>query len=127
LKENSVIHSFGADVPAFQGHLTWLKFLRENGACFDYVIISMARRGGHVNVLEYLLTETDCQITVKDITVSAVAHEHIHVLEWLEQNKLLDPKVLYNRIEGNDLKVLKWAIAKGIPNLKNTCDEICTK
>ena len=111
---NSAVQSFGAEVPAYQGHLEWFKFYKEIGYCFDYTIAASALDGGHIDVIQYLLTQTDCPISAELITKSAVIDGNVQILEWLQQTKLLDLTAFHETITEKNHKAIKWGIDSAI-------------
>ena len=101
------------DVAAENGHFEVLKWAVENDCDYGRDTVCSAAFGGHLDILKWLL-KMDCDLK-EDAYYAAAQNGHLDVLEWIHLHSIyrLNESVSRGAVKGNQLGILKWALANG--------------
>jgi hypothetical protein len=106
---------------AKKGHLSILKWARENGCPWDEDTCSFAAEKGHLEVLQWAHAN-GCPWD-EDTCSFAAANGHLSILQWVRKNGCPWDKWTCTRAaSGGHLEVLQWAHTNGCPWDEWTCD-----
>ena len=99
---------------AYSGHLSALKWARENGCKWNSWTCRRAAENGHLDVLKWARLN-GCDWGSKTCSYAA-KNGHLHVLKWARENGCeWDSKTCRNAAANEHFDVLKWAIENGCP------------
>lgn len=133
------IKSFVAENAAYYGHLDILKYLIENNCEWNrYNSLFEAAKGGHVNVLEYImelhqpLSKRYCYLCLDAHNIGccvaniAANNGHLKALRWAHENTYCDYfmeryDLCAAAAENGHLNILQWLVHNGYNWNKNTC------
>lgn len=98
------------------GHLEVLEWLLARGVSRGHrdLPVTLAAGAGHLNVLKWL--ERHDFLLSTDARAHAAGAGHVHVLDWLEGRLLVkDTRVCGEAARGGHVRVLAWARTRGYP------------
>ncbi len=143
------------ETAARRGHLEMLKYLHTNKLkdlhsknihmfdCYSDGVLRAALTGGHINILEECFSNhhKKSDIGLYDAYSIAASYGHLHIIEWLEENKhqhdfvflkarrpfqdfhedLFDTAVIPQAISHGHTHILDWAREKGWIRVSAVC------
>ena len=105
------------------GHLSCLKWLRENGCPWDASTCSDAAGNGHLSCLKWA-RENGCPWNDRTCSVVAAKGGHLSCLIWARENGCdWDAYTCSVAAGSGHLSCLKWARENGCPWNANTCSD----
>ena len=94
---------------AYHGCTGALMWARAQGLAWDGEATRQAARGGHLDLLVWLV-RFNCPFSAKDAAVKAAGRGHLHVLQWLHRNHAVpwDEWVTIAAARNGKLTALQW-------------------
>lgn len=80
-------------------------------------VYTKTRHGGHLSTLIWLI-ENGCPVDYYKVVVAAIHNNHIHILEWIRQNKKFDietdPFLCDEAAQGGHVDVFAYLLSNGV-------------
>jgi len=98
-------------IAAMNGHLTLLKWLKQEHCPWSENMFSAAARKGHVQVLDWLQQEA---LDIDDELCSTAAeHDQIHVLQWMSDRGIPMEYVFKYAVRAGCTQTILWLLNRG--------------